>query len=77
MQRLTWDRTAEFVSGDEILRHERGQGQLIFPNSAGHKHGWQAYRLIPRLLAVCDVFFFYLAPLGGLKHMSYSMAQFS
>ena len=32
MSRLTRDGTAEPVSGDQILRHERGQGKiLIFP----------------------------------------------
>ena len=31
MSRLTRDGTAEPVSRDQILRHERGQGNTIFP----------------------------------------------
>ena len=37
MSRLTRDGTAEPVSRDQILRHERGQGNVInFPCSADH-----------------------------------------
>ena len=50
MKRLTRDGTAETVSRDQILRRERGQGNIIFP--------WSAYignltRLI-HTLAKCD-----------------------
>ena len=31
MSRLTRDATAEPVSRDQILRHERGQGNIHFP----------------------------------------------
>ena len=31
MNRLTRDGTAEPVSRDQILRHARGQGNIIFP----------------------------------------------
>ena len=31
MSRLTRDGTAESVSRDQILRHARGQGNIIFP----------------------------------------------
>ena len=31
MSRLTRDETAEPVSRDQILRHARGQGDIIFP----------------------------------------------
>ena len=31
MSRLARDGTAEPVSRDQILRHERGQGKIIFP----------------------------------------------
>ena len=34
--RLTRDGTAEAVSGDQILRRERGQGNIHFPCSADH-----------------------------------------
>ena len=34
MGRLTWDGTAGPVSQDQILRRERGQGNINFPCSA-------------------------------------------
>ena len=34
-------RTAEPVSRDQILRRERGQGNLHFPCSADHEQDWQ------------------------------------
>ena len=37
MGRLTRDGTAEIVSRDQILRHERGQGNFHFPCSADHE----------------------------------------
>ena len=37
MSRLTRDGTAETVSQDQILRHEREQGNINFPCSAGHE----------------------------------------
>ena len=40
MSRLTRDGTAEPVSRDQILRHARGQGNIIFPCSAGHEQDW-------------------------------------
>ena len=36
MSRLTRDGTAELVSRDQILRHERGQGNIHFFSSADH-----------------------------------------
>ena len=36
MSRLTRDGTAKPVSGDQILRCERGQGNIHFPRSADH-----------------------------------------
>ena len=43
MSRLTRDGTAEpVVSRDQILRHERGQGNINFPCSADdHEQNWQ------------------------------------
>ena len=41
MNRLTRDGTAEPVSRDQILRHERGQGNMHFPCSANHEQDWQ------------------------------------
>ena len=43
MSRLTRDGTAETVSRDQILRHERGQGNINFPCSADHGQDWQPY----------------------------------
>ena len=42
---LTRDGTAETVWRDQILRHERGQGQnyFVFPCSADHEKDWQPY----------------------------------
>ena len=34
------DGTAEPVSRDQILRHERGQGNIRFPCSAAHEKNW-------------------------------------
>ena len=40
-------RTAETVSRDQILRHERGQGNINFPCSADHEQDWQPYPVDP------------------------------
>ena len=47
MGRLTRDGTAKPVSRDQILRHARGQGNIIFPCSADHKQDWQPYSVDP------------------------------
>ena len=39
--------TAEPVSRDQILRHERGQGNIHFPCSADHEQDWQPYPVDP------------------------------
>ena len=44
---LTRDGTAESVSRDQILRRERGQGNIHFPRSADHEQGWQPSREFP------------------------------
>ena len=43
MSRLTRDGTAEPVSRDQILRCERGKGNIIFFCSADHEQDWQTY----------------------------------
>ena len=53
MSRLTRDGTAEPVSRDQILRHERGQGTIHFPRSADHEQDWQPYPVDP-YSAICD-----------------------
>ena len=40
---LTRDGTAEPVSRDQLLRSERGQGNINFPCSADHEYDWQPY----------------------------------
>ena len=40
MSRLTRDGTAEPVSRDQILRRERGQGNIYFPRLADHVQHW-------------------------------------
>ena len=48
MSRLTRDGTAEPVSRDQILRHERGQGNIHFLCSADHdEQDWQPYPVDP------------------------------
>ena len=41
MSRLMQDGTAEPVSRDQILRRERGKGNVNFPCSADHEQDWQ------------------------------------
>ena len=41
MSRLTRDGTAEPVSRDQILRHEREQRNIYFPCSPDHEQDWQ------------------------------------
>ena len=48
------DGTAEPVSRDQILRHERGQGNIHFSCSADHVQDWQPYRVHPYSRCMCD-----------------------
>ena len=43
MSRLTWDMTAEPVSGGQVLRLERGERNIHFQCSADHEQDWQPY----------------------------------
>ena len=52
--RLTRDGTAETVSRDEILRLERGQGNIHFPYSVDHEQDWQPYPVDPYSCNMCD-----------------------
>ena len=54
MSRLKRDGTAETVSRDQILRHERGQGNINFPCSADREQDWQPYPVDPYSCYVCD-----------------------
>ena len=51
--RLARDGTAEPVPRDQILRRERGQGNVYFPCSTDHKQDWQPYPVDP-YSATCD-----------------------
>ena len=53
MSRLTRDGTAEPVSRDQILRHARGQGSIIFPVQLATSRIGNLTRLI-LTLAICD-----------------------
>ena len=54
MSRLTRDGTAEPISRDQILRRERGQGNVNFPCSADHRQYWQPYPVDPYSCYMCD-----------------------
>ena len=54
MSRLTRGGTAETVSRDQVLRHERGQGNINFPCSADHEQDWQPYPVDPYSCYICD-----------------------
>ena len=54
MSRLTRDEIAEPVSRDQILRHERGQGNIHFSCSADHVQDWQPYPVDPYSCYMCD-----------------------
>ena len=54
MSRLTRDGTAETVSRDQILRYERGQGNIHFSCSADHEQDGQPYPVDPYSCDMCD-----------------------
>ena len=54
MSRLVRDGTAESVSRDQILRHERGQGKIHFSYLADHMQDWQPYPVDPYSCYICD-----------------------
>ena len=43
MSNLTRDGTAEPASRNQVLKRERGQGNIHFSRSADHKQNWQPY----------------------------------
>ena len=53
MSRLTRDGTAEPVSRDQILWHERGRGNIHYSCSADHVHDWQPYPVDPYSCNMC------------------------
>ena len=48
------DGTAETVSRDQILRHERGRGNIHFPCSTDHEQDWQPYPVDSYSCYMCD-----------------------
>ena len=54
MSRLTREGTAEPVSRDQILRRERGQGNINFPCSPDHVQDWQTDPVDPHSCYMCD-----------------------
>ena len=54
MIRPTRDGTAEPVSRDQIVRHEREQGNGYIPCSADHEQDWQPYPVDPYSAIICD-----------------------
>ena len=46
MSRLTRKGKAEPVSRDQILKRERGQGNINFPCSADHEQDWQPFPVV-------------------------------
>ena len=55
MSRLARDGTAELISQDQVLRRERGQGNIHFSCLADHERDWQPYPVDPSLAIICDV----------------------
>ena len=53
MSRLTRDGTAEPVTRDQLLRHERGQVNIPFPCSAEYEQNWQPYPVDPYFCYMC------------------------
>ena len=53
MSRLARDGTAEPVSRDQLLRRERGQGNIHFPCSADHDQDGQPYPVDPHSFYMC------------------------
>ena len=50
---MTRDGAAEPVSRDQILRRERGQGNINFHSLADYKQDWQPYP-VDLYSAICD-----------------------
>ena len=62
MNRLTRVGTAEPVSLDQILKHERGQGNTHFPCSTDHEQDWQPYPVDPYSCYMCDHTYIQIVP---------------
>ena len=60
MSRLARDGMAEPVLRDQILRHDRGQGNANFPCSANHEQDWQPYPVDPYSAITYDDHTYYI-----------------
>ena len=68
MSRLTRDGTAEPVSRDQILRHERAwTGKYSFSCSADHVQDWQPYPVDPYSCYMCDHTYMHIYVCVGLR----------
>ena len=63
MSRLTRDETAAPVSRDQILRRERGQGNIHFSCSADDVQDWQPYPVDPYSCYMYDHTYIHTYPL--------------
>ena len=69
MSRLTRDGTAKPASRDQILRRERGQGNIIFPCSADHVQDWQPYPVDPPSCYMCDHTYIFISRTLSLRNL--------
>ena len=63
-------RPAEPVSRDQILRHERGQGNIHFSCSADHVQDWRPYPVDPCVCVCVCVFFPFILDIKFVGHTS-------
>ena len=54
MSRMMRDGAAKTASRDQIIRRERGQGNIHFPCSADHEQGWQPFPIDLYVCYMCD-----------------------
>ena len=76
MSKLTRNETAEPVSRDQILRHERGQGNINFPCSADRVQDWQPYPVGPYSCCMCDYTYIHTY-IGSLIYKPCGLERFS
>ena len=77
MSRLTGEGTAEPVLRDQILRRERGQGNIHFSCSADHVQNWQPYPVDPYSCCMCldgSVEFCEATPIGQVDEPKVSLS---
>ena len=75
MSRLTRDGTAEPISRDQIFRHARGQGILIFPVQLTTSRIGNLTRLIHTLLNVMTVHTYIMSVVPSCLYCNHSDGQ--